>query len=167
MLHHGGIKNKSALVGNRWRTPPGSSDTDPDPWSPLQAPLDPIALPGTCPSTNQTEGVTKDLDPVRKHLEESSSQFRQGLTCFLIMVLHTYLTWQACAILPGQRLFEPNWFILLVQTRFDPESLCKLAGSHTCLNLPEPGLFKQLLTRQACTSFPGQSCLNQVGSTNI
>ena len=95
--------NKSALVGNRWRTPPGSSDTDPDPWSPLQAPLDPIALPGTCPSTNQTEGVTKDLDPVRKHLEESSSQFRQGLTCFLIMVLHTYLTWQACAILPGQR----------------------------------------------------------------
>ena len=82
ILHHGGIKNKSALVGNRWRTPPGSSDTDPDPWSPLQAPLDPIALPGTCPSTNQAEGVTKDLDPVRKHLEESSRQFRQGLTCF-------------------------------------------------------------------------------------
>ena len=137
----------------------------------------------------KVEGVTKDLDPVRKHLEESSSQFRQGLTCFLIMVLHTYLTWQACAILPGQRLFEPNWFILLVQKRFDPESLCKLAGSHTCLNLPEPSLFKQLLTRQACTSFPGQkmvepswlnkpltrqtctgcwvkTILNQVGSTN-
>ena len=72
---------KSALVGNRWRTPPGSSDTDPDPWSPLQAPL-----PGTCPSTNQTEGVTTDLDPVRNHLEESSGQFRQGLTCFLIIV---------------------------------------------------------------------------------
>ena len=79
-------KHKSALVGNRWRTPPGSSDTDPDPWSRLQAPLDPIALPGTCPSTTQTEGVTKGLDPVRKRLDESSSQFRQGLTCFLINI---------------------------------------------------------------------------------
>ena len=80
-------KNKSALVGNRWRTPPGSSDTDPDPWSPLEAPLDPIALPGTCLSTNQIECVTKDLDPVMKPLEESSSQFRQGLTCFRIVVI--------------------------------------------------------------------------------
>ena len=81
---HVSIKNKSALVGNRWRSPPASSDTDPDPWSLLQAPLDPRAFffPGLALQKKKVEGVTKDLDPVRKHLEESSRQFRQGLTCF-------------------------------------------------------------------------------------
>ena len=94
---------KSALLGNYWRSPPVSSDTGSDPWTPLRSPLDPKGLPGTCLSTSKIEGVTTDLDPVRKHLEESSGQFRQGLTCFLILVLHTYLTRQTCESLPGQR----------------------------------------------------------------
>ena len=115
-------------MGNCCRSPPVSSDADPDPWPPLKSPLDPRALPITFPFTNKIEGVTTDLDPVRKHLEESSGQFRQGLTCFIIMALHTYLTRQVCASWPGQRFLIQFGSKQIV----DPASLHKLAGSNMC-----------------------------------
>ena len=50
----------------------------------------------------KVEGVTTDLDPVKKHLEESSGQFPTGADLF------------------------SNYGVAHI---FDPGSLCKLAGS--------------------------------------
>ena len=81
---------------------------------------------------SKSEGVTVDLDPVRKVLEDSSNDFRRGMAGFLIMVLHTYLTRHACTSWPGQNFVRQTCFIMLVQQIFDPAGLYKLAGTEVC-----------------------------------